>query len=274
MEGVPRVRLYTHNVWGIRGDWQRRRKVLATGIRALRPDLITLQETIVTLDYDQVADVLGDGWQIVHSAAREPDGQGFSIASRWPIANVRELDLNVTPRTGDFACTCLIAEIDAPAPVGPVLLVNHFPDYPVDHEHERELQTALVARAIEDHLAHHPAHVLLAGDLDADPDAASLRFLAGKQSLDGLSVCYRRAWERAHPGERCPTFTARNPLAPRAWPFEEIDHIFIRSGLEGGPTLRIARCEMAFDEPVDGVWASDHIGLVADSSLWPSRRHD
>ncbi len=122
----------------------------------------------------------------------------------------------------------------------------------------------LAARAIEERIATGPMHVLLAGDLDAEPDAASLRFLEGRQSLDGLSVCYRRAWDSAHPGERCVTFTKDNPLAPAAWPYEQIDHIFVRCGPEGSPTVEIVGCERAFDEPVDGVWASDHFGLVAD----------
>jgi endonuclease/exonuclease/phosphatase family metal-dependent hydrolase len=261
--GVP-IRLYTHNIWGRHGDWPARRMVLIEGIHALDPDLITLQETIVLDDYDQVADLLGDGWHIAHSRERAPDGTGISIASRWPITAVHEPGLNVTPRTGDFDCTAIIAEIDAPAPFGPFLLVNHFPDYQVDHERERELQTVLVARAIEDRIARQPTHVLLSGDLDAEPDAASLRFLSGKQSLDGISVCYRSAWDAVHPGEPGGTFVAANPLAPDDWPYQRIDHILIRCGEHGGPTLRIAGCELAFNEPVGNVWASDHFGLVAD----------
>ena len=34
-----------------------------------------------------------------------------------------------------------------------------------------------------------------------------------------------------------------------------------------GPTLRIAACRRVFDEPVDGVWASDHYGVLADLEL-------
>ena len=144
---------------------------------------------------------------------------------------MRELDLSVvSPRTGDFACTTLIAEIAAPPPFGPLLLVNHFPDYQVDHELERERQTVLAARALENMVAERPMHVLLAGDLDAEPDAASLRFLTGKQSLDGISVCYRNAWDSAHPGEPGHTFTPDNPLAPADWPFRRIDHILVRCG--------------------------------------------
>ena len=101
-------------------------------------------------------------------------------------------------------------------------------------------------------------------DLDAEPDAASLRFLTGRQSLDGLSVCYRNTWDAVHPAAPGGTFVASNPVAPDHWPFERIDHILIRCGEHGGPTLRIEGCELAFAEPVDGVWASNHLGLVAD----------
>lgn len=262
-EGVT-LRLYTHNIWDRHGNWAARRQVLADGIGLLDPDLITLQETIVLGEDNQVAELLGEGWHVAHSRERAPDGTGISIASRWPIAAVDEPDLNVTDRTAAFPCTAMIAEIDAPAPVGPLLLVNHFPDYQVDHERERELQTVVVARVIEERLARRPMHVLLSGDLDAEPDAASLRFLAGKQSLEGMSVCYRNAWDAAHRGELGGTFVAANPLAPDDWPFDRIDHIFIRCGEHGGPTLRIEGCELAFAKPVGEVWASDHFGLVAD----------
>jgi hypothetical protein len=42
-----------------------------------------------------------------------------------------------------------------------------------------------------------------------------------------------------------------------------IDYLLVRCH-DHGPTLRIADCRMAFHEPVAGVWASDHYGLVAD----------
>ncbi len=54
--------------------------------------------------------------------------------------------------------------------------------------------------------------MVLAGDFTADPDSAGVRFLSGRQSLDGTSVCYRDAWESANPGEPGETFTPRNPL--------------------------------------------------------------
>jgi hypothetical protein len=126
------VRVATLNLWalhdaGPREAWADRREVLQAGFRDLRADLVAFQEAILTQGYDQVADVLGPGFHVAHQAEREQDGSGVSIASRWPLGEVHELDQDHTPRTADFACTTLVAEVHAPDPVGRLLMVNHKP---------------------------------------------------------------------------------------------------------------------------------------------------
>jgi endonuclease/exonuclease/phosphatase family metal-dependent hydrolase len=70
---------------------------------------------------------------------------------------------------------------------------------------------------------------------------------------------------RGEPGE---TFTPSNPpVRDWDWPFRRLDYVLVRCGEHGGPTLEITRCERFLDEPVDGVWASDHFGVVADLEL-------
>src|SRR5829696_5589207 len=201
------------------------------------------------------------------------DGQGISVASRWPLGEVWEPDLNVTPRTEDFACGTIIVEVFAPEPVGLLLFVNHLPNWQLTFEHERELQTVVVGRAIEKIAESRDLHVVLAGDLDATPDAASVRFWRGRQSLGGMSVCYRDAWGSTHPDEPGHTFTAENPLVTAEnWDWElgrRIDHVFVHC-TDHGPTLDIRNRERIFDEPVDGVWGNDHFGVVADLSTQTS----
>jgi endonuclease/exonuclease/phosphatase family metal-dependent hydrolase len=265
------VRVVTLNLCGRRGAWADRRSVLVDGLRTLQPDLVAFQEAIKSDEYDQVIDLLGPSFHIAHQTNREADGQGISIASRWPLESVYEVDLNVTPRTADFACTTLVAEIRVPDPIGPLLFVNHLPNWQLNFEYERELQAVAAARFVEKYVVRSSLHVIVAGDFDADPDAASVRFWSGRQSLDGASVCYRDAWESANPGEPGHTFTPRNPLvADWDWPFRRIDYIFVRCGDHGGSTLAISACTRIFDEPIDGIWASDHFGLVADLSI-PTR---
>ena len=90
---------------------------------------------------------------------------------------------------------------------------------------------------------------------------------AARRSLDGTSVAYLDAWDALHPDEAGHTFTPDNPLVRAGnWPLtpgRRIDHVMVGCG-DAGPRLRIDACRRVFDAPVDGVWASDHYGVVAD----------
>jgi endonuclease/exonuclease/phosphatase family metal-dependent hydrolase len=252
--------------------------VLIDGLRTCQPDLIAFQEAITTNDYDQTTDLLGLGYHVAHQTRREGSESGCAIASRWPLGDVHEVDLHVTARTASFPCVTLIAEIRAPDPFGPLLFVNHFPNFQLDFERERELQAVVAAQFIEQLTGGRRMHVLLAGDFSASPDSANVRFWCGYQSLDGLSVCYRDAWASTHPGQSGHTFAPCNPLVPsRAHPLlvdgetplelgRRIDYIFVRCE-HHGPTLDISNCELLFNDPIDGVWASDHFGVLADFSV-------
>jgi endonuclease/exonuclease/phosphatase family metal-dependent hydrolase len=249
------IRVATQNIWRFHGDWENRRTVLADGLRELQPDLIAFQEAILTHDYDQARDLLGADFHLAHHERRGADSGGVTTASRWPIAQVRELDFEA-----------LVTEIEAP--LGRLLFVNHCPRYELDNEVAREREAVAVARLVEE--MHDGRHVILAGDLNARPESAGLRFLRGLQSLDGMSVCYRDAWEAAHPGEPGHTFTPENPTMPTGeeghWllePGRRIDYILVRCS-DHGPTLDVRSCERLFDEPVDGTWASDHFGVTAE----------
>jgi endonuclease/exonuclease/phosphatase family metal-dependent hydrolase len=273
------MKVATLNAFGLREGWPDRRAVMQAGFAALAPDLVAFQEVVRSDGYDQVRDVLGGDYAVVHHSEREPDGQGISIASRWEIAAVHEVGLHITRRAAGFACSALIAEVRCPAPIGRLLFVNHLPDWQLTHEAERELQSVAVARRIEELAGGDRVHVVLAGDFDATPDAASVRFWTGKQSLDGLSVCYRDAWSSTHADDPGHTFTPENRLTTTAevgdWELElgrRIDYILVRCS-DHGPTLHVTRCARLFDAPVDGVWASDHFGVVADlSAVTPSGR--
>jgi mRNA deadenylase 3'-5' endonuclease subunit Ccr4 len=46
------VRVATLTLWGWRGVWEERRRVLVEGFRELQPDLVAFQEAVVTEGYD------------------------------------------------------------------------------------------------------------------------------------------------------------------------------------------------------------------------------
>jgi len=265
------VRVLTLNLLAPdQADWKRRRPVLQAGIRELKPDLVALQETVWGNGYDQAADLLGPDYQVARHSNRSADGVGAALASRWPLGSIREVDLHVTDRVTLPWSAAVVAEIDAPAPFGPVLFVHHKPTYEIGHEYERELQAVACARCVEDLVGDRTVHVVLAGDFDDPPDSASIRFWTGRQSLHRTSVAYRDAWEAVHPGAAGHTFTPVNPLVPAGEMALElgrrIDYVMVRCGIHG-PTLEVTDCRPVFAEPVDGVWASDHFGVIADLAV-------
>jgi endonuclease/exonuclease/phosphatase family metal-dependent hydrolase len=251
-------------------DWKRRRPVLQAGIAKWRPDLIAVQETVKTAGYDQVRELLDPEYQVFPHSGRSEDGVGAAFASRWPVDAVSELDLRVTDRVSLPWSAAVVGELELPPPIGPLLFVHHKPTWEVGYALERELQAVACARFVEERVAGRSVHVVLAGDFDDTPDSASIRFWTGKQSLHGLSVAYRDAWAAVHPGDPGHTFTPLNPLE-RAGEMSlelgrRIDYVMVGSGVHG-PTLAVVDCRLAFEEPVDGVWASDHFGVVADLAV-------
>jgi endonuclease/exonuclease/phosphatase family metal-dependent hydrolase len=267
---TDRVRVLTMNLLAPEhADWERRRPVLTDGLRTLRPDVVALQETMWGDGTDQAVELLGPGYQVARHPGRAPDGVGAVMASRWPLGAVHEVDLHVTPRTADFPwCAALAVEVLAPPPLGPLLFVHHKPNW--QYGFERELQAVATARFVEELLAGRDLQVVLAGDFDDPPDSASIRFLTGPQSLEGTSVCYEDTWAAVRPGEPGHTFSPRNPLVTAGEMALErgrrIDYVMVRCGAHG-PRFEVAGCAPAFDEPVGGVWASDHFGVVADLAL-------
>lgn len=264
------MRVLTLNLWGRQGDWEARRTVLREGLARLHPELVAFQETVVVDGYDQVADLLGPAYTVMHLPGRSADGVGSSVASRWPPGVLRTLALPRSERmcgTPGWIGSVTAVEVGAPEPIGTVLLVHHKPAWQWGFEAEREAQAVAAARFVEGWQGGGHRHVVLVGDLDARPESASVRFWAGLQALDGFSVRYEDAWASVHPEEAGHTFTPENPLVRGGeMPLERgrrIDYVFVRCG-DHGPSLRVTRCERVFAEPTDGVWASDHFGVVAD----------
>jgi endonuclease/exonuclease/phosphatase family metal-dependent hydrolase len=262
------VRVMTINVLSPEhADWESRRAVLRSGLEALRPDVVALQETVTASGDQQVLDLLGPGYEVVRHTAHSSNGVGAALASRWPVGEVSEIDLRLTARVDLPWAAAVVAEVALPAPFGPALFVHHKPTYHVGYARERELQAVACARLVEEQVAGRDAHVVLMGDFDDVPESSSLRFWTGRQSLEGMSVAYRDAWEAVHTTDPGHTFTPANPLVSAGEMSLElgrrIDYVMVRCGIHGA-SLEIADCRRVFDHPVDGVWASDHFGVLAD----------
>jgi endonuclease/exonuclease/phosphatase family metal-dependent hydrolase len=267
---VERLRVLTYNVLSFEhADGGRRQEIVRRGLADLAPDVVALQEVTRDDNRDQARELLGDGWTILPHPAEPPDPVGACLAVRWPVGPAYALDLHLTPEATGLPWAAAIAvQVRLPDPFGRVLFVHHKPNWQLTAEAVRERQAVATARWVEQLVSDGPDQpVVVVGDFDAGPDAASMRFWTGRQSLDGMSVRYEDAWDMCHPDEPGHTFSPRNPLVVAGEMTLErgrrIDHVLLRCGVHG-PALDVADCRLVFDEPVDGVWPSDHFGVLAD----------
>jgi endonuclease/exonuclease/phosphatase family metal-dependent hydrolase len=261
------LRVATYNVYGpANPDWERRHRLIRSTLRELNADVIALQEVPVN-DRPFLDDLLGHGYHFSHFSRPSPDGVGGTLATRWPPLRVEEVDLRISERAKEALpwSATLLAEVDTP--FGTLEVAHHKPSWPFPFESEREAQAVLAARTLEERIGDRDVHAVILGDFDATPDSASLSFLRGRRSVDGFSVCYQDAWEYLHPDDPGRTFDLENPLVRdgevATAVSRRIDHILVRAGLHG-PSLEVRDSRRLLDAPVDGVWASDHYGVVAD----------
>jgi endonuclease/exonuclease/phosphatase family metal-dependent hydrolase len=99
--------------------------------------------------------------------------------------------------------------------------------------------------------AHHQVGVpaFFAGDLNAKPDELAMKMLRGAASHGGVTGDLVDAWTQAETGDG---FTI-----PSDGPDRRIDYIY---ALPGSGTA--TRCKTVLDQPVHGVRASDHLGVI------------
>ena len=259
------MRVLTLNIWNLSGDWRARRGAIVAVIQRWEPHVVCLQEVVESDRGNQaqwLAETLG-GWPMAYAGARyrPVDGVRFgnAILSRRPVEATSQIDLPerrdeqevqrvvLHARTGgvDVYCTHLAWQLhDA-------LL--------------REQQVRALVRFVEE--TSDPAATLgpvVAGDFNAEPDATAIRYLCGLATLDGTSTYFQDAWRLAGDAGPGLTWSNANPHAALdAEPDRRLDYIF--SGFCGRSAAgRPLACRVVADAPVEGVWPTDHFGVLAD----------
>ena len=269
------MRVLTWNVWGRNGPWETRQAAIAKVLSAEQPDVVCLQEAWIAEDDStqaaQLAEALGlhhvDADR--HERARRPPGSpsrstiGNAVLSRWPIASAETLWL--PRRDGGLPYRTLLAvQVDAPGGRIPVHCTHL--DWQYDASAARVAQVQAIARYIGTHrgdpASSHPP--VLAGDLNAVPDADEIRLLTGRTAVPVPGLVFQDAWEVA--GETGPglTWTRSNPYCvDAAWPERRLDYVLVgwpRPRPLGNPVA----CRVVGTDAVGGVQPSDHYAVVAD----------
>jgi endonuclease/exonuclease/phosphatase family metal-dependent hydrolase len=114
---------------------------------------------------------------------------------------------------------------------------------------------------------------ILMGDFNARPESDEIRWLRGLTTLGGRRTFYQDTWDRLHPGQAGWTWARANPNTARLAflePDRRLDYIFV-TPMRGDGRGTVHACHMVFDQPeADGVFASDHFGLLAEIQVEPT----
>jgi endonuclease/exonuclease/phosphatase family metal-dependent hydrolase len=257
------LRVLTLNIWNLGGDWRARRSAILSVVRSCEADIVCLQEVVETGKGNQarwLAAELGD-WSVAYRG--EPAYGttalfGNAVLSRWPISASSSSALPYVDDELEVQRVAVHARTDG---------VDVFSTHLAWQLHDaalRERQVrALMAFVAERTDAAAGIGPVVAGDFNAEPDSSAIRYLCGLQPLGGTSVYLQDAWRLAGDGGPGLTWMNHNPHAALdAEPERRLDYVF--SGFHGRSGAgRPLSCTVVADAPVDGVWPTDHFGVLA-----------
>ncbi len=280
------VRVVTWNVWARYGPWERRAPAIVETLRALEPDVVGLQEVWDDGARNQAREIAGQlGFEhcvfaenLEHrgpwTGQDEPDAAdvvtraGNAVLSRWPIARhvVRVLPRhagNVRDEEGEER-VCLLAEVGGPR--GPIQVYCAHLSWRSDHSAVRQLQVADICEFVREQRPRtFPA--VLVGDLNSDPDSDEIRMLTGRAAAPVGGVMWRDVWEwlgRPARGDAGHTWSNENPFAAASLDVpRRIDYVMVAAPKAGGCGQPVS-VRLVGDQPVDGMWGSDHYGIAVD----------
>lgn len=255
------VRVVTLNLWNVEGPWTQRMAVVRKGLLAMGADLVGLQEVVSPElgGADQLSTITPEGF---FSAWCNAPAAGWPIGnaliSRWPIT---WFDREELPRCGTNEIRSVLhATVDAP--FGEVhVMVTHL-NWKLAQGNVRVQQVKFLTELINT-VDFGPFPLILMGDFNAEPDSDEMRYLKGHTAVAGRTTFFVDCVHTAT-GENSPTFCRRNPYAAKSWePDRRLDYIWMKRK-EATSLGFPSRGGLCFDEPVEGIWASDHFGVWVD----------
>lgn len=282
----PRLRIVQLNAGTVlEPEWDRRRHEVVAWIRRLGPDVVCLEEIQASGSGPStahwIADELGPPWRAMFGGGRFGPGMasdpelrfGSAVLSRFPIDEFRYHPLPLAPDPDEFVVKVPWEVVHART-AGVDVFACHLAPAPV-HAPHRVVQVLAIDEIVRAATAGSTASIppILCGDFNAEPDSDEIRFLTSLTSIEGRTTFFQDAWRVA--GNPAPGFTndwTTHPLAAGLNVHRKrIDYVFVGDPfLRTGGAGRVLAAELAFHEPLTGIQASDHAGLVVDV-LWPDR---
>jgi endonuclease/exonuclease/phosphatase family metal-dependent hydrolase len=209
---------------------------------------------------EELAD--GLGYHVAYAPAWDVGGGlsiGNALLSRFPIVQHAAVELPVDER--DERRCLLHTVVDAPCGQVPVF-VTHL-SWKLHQAHVRALQIREVNERVQALAPVAGFPPVLMGDMNAEPDSDEMRFLRGLTALGGKGTYFTDCFHVRGEGPGY-TFSPDNPYTAVARePPRRIDYVCVRGPDRTGRGQALT-CRVVMDQPHDGVWASDHYGVLAE----------
>lgn len=242
------VKVVTLNLYHDKDDWPKRRVQIVKTLRQLRPDAIALQEVLqhetLPNQAEWLAAQLDYQWYFVSTdPAGNPRRYGNAILTRHPILRRGQKSL----QPFDDSRTAGFLRID---------LHGRPLNIYASHLHWTDEGGAIRSRQVDDLMQYidetsENIPSLVAGDFNATADSPELA---------GLRERFVDIYGIRHPEADTVSSSTLNLkyFAPK-----RIDHVFFQRDAFGPLSATIL-----FDRPdAQGIWASDHFGLLAELQL-------
>ena len=278
-------------------DWETRRHEVVAQILQADADVVCLQEL-----WRESADVgitewlveaLGQAGLPYHFifgghgfgafGEQNPDFRfGSAVLSRWPIEDQHLWALPTAEDPHDPLPAMMPWELLHARTAGLDIFTTHLAPAPT-HGRHRKLQVLEIDKLIREIRADLDSYEwggqrvqvppILTGDFNAEPDSDEIRFLKGFTTFNERTTFFQDAWAVA--GDDGPGYTSdwrTHPLSEMLNIHRKrIDYIFVGDPFRrAGNVGRVLDCRVVANEPITGVQASDHRGLIAEIT-WPTR---
>lgn len=243
------MKILTLNTWQKKGPWKERWEIIFQGLQQHRPDVAAFQEVF---NRDWAEDVKRrSGFEYLVFPEEEP--AGLMLLSRFPVREWEYMTLATQSPTEEYRRYALYAKLEAEGGKGLSFFNTHL-SWRLDEGEVRKLQAGELLEFIRRRA--DKGIVFVAGDFNAPPQTPEIhRMMLESGFIDLFGV--------KNPGEPGLTWKNSNPFAAGSsvlMPDRRIDYIF----MQGISITKVSSVQVVFTEPVNGIFASDHFGVLAE----------
>ncbi len=245
------MKILTLNTWQERGPWRERWELIFRGLRGYDADVVGFQE-VFSMDWArEVRERSGYPYLAVSG-----EHSGLIFLSKFKPVEQECLVMKTQSPTEDYLRYAFYMQVDTGGEK--IALFNTHLSWKMDEQEVRLKQTLELEAFAARMAANLP--VALLGDLNAGPETPSVAYFR-----ETMKWC--DTFQTKNPGDPGLTWDYRNPYAEAErvkMAERRIDYIFIRE--RTGPFKKILASRVVFQEPRDGIWPSDHLGVMTEFS--------